>query len=478
MSAENPAKDGPRIVLPTPGRRAAPADPAPGPAPEAPRRALSVAGILEGFRLDGGAVPVVVSEAAPLLNLADILRTREEAPDLGALRVQTMQAMRDYERSLADAGIPADQARAAHYVLCATLDDVIRNRPWGRGWAVEGLVSTFHHDVTGGDKVYELIDHYQRTPGAHRDFLLLAYLCLSLGFEGRMRVARSGSLELMTRRESLYRLLRGQFGSPEQDLSPHWQGEDARHTAAGRRRGFFLFLALLALLLTGLFVTFSWRLGRMTDGVIAGMAALPPNEAPSLYVPPPPPPEPEPAAEPEAVPAIPEAPAADPGPPPIQAFLDFLRPEVEEGLVRLYRSGDGVLVRVVDPGAFAPGRADVAEAFRETFERIGRGLAAEDFEVLVIGHTDGDPVQSSAFADNAALSLARANSVRDILVSYTLDPGAISVDGAGATLPLVAPETDDADKAVNRRTEILVSEAGTEVDPALLSPGDGLEVRP
>jgi flagellar motor protein MotB len=87
-------------------------------------------------------------------------------------------------------------------------------------------------------------------------------------------------------------------------------------------------------------------------------------------------------------------------------------------------------------------------------------------------------VQSSAFADNAALSLARANSVRDILVSYTLDPGAISVDGAGATLPLVAPETDDAAKAVNRRTEILVSEAGTEVDPALLSPGDGLEVRP
>ena len=479
MSAEDPAEDGPRIVLPTPGRRAAP-EPAVAPAAperEAPRRPMAVADILDGFRLDGGEVPTVVSLAAPLLNLADILRTRENPPDLAGLRAQTMQAMQVYERGLANAGIPADQARVAHYILCATLDDVVRNRPWGEGWAVEGLVSTFHHDVTGGDKVYELIDLYQRTPGAHRDILLLAYFCLSLGFEGRMRVARSGSLELMTRRENLYRILRTQFGSPEQDLSPHWRGEDAAHSPGERRRGLLLLLGLLTFLLVGLFLALSWVLDRSTDRVIADMAALPPDEAPSLYVPPPP--EPEPEVQPVETPAAPAPPAAEPeAPPPIEAFLAFLRPEVEQRLVRLYRSGDGVLVRIVDPGAFAPGSAEVAEDFRDTFQRIGQALAAEEFDVLVTGHTDADPVTSSRYGDNAALSLARANSVRDIVVSYTLEPERISVDGAGSGRPLISPEVTDEDKAANRRTEILVSQAGTAVDPALLSPPAGLEVRP
>ena len=226
-------EEGPRIVLPTPGRPREP-EPAPeGAAPPRPAAPMAVSDILEGFRLDGGQVPVLVAEAAPLLNLADVLRQRETPPDLAALRAQTVEAVRAYETRLGAAGIPPQQARAAHYVVCATLDDVTRSRPWGEGWSVEGLVSTFHHDVTGGDEVFELLAHFQAAPGANRDLLLLIYLCLSLGFAGRTRVSRRGGLELMQTRENLCRILRAQFGAPEHDLSPHWRGQDAAHEPLG-----------------------------------------------------------------------------------------------------------------------------------------------------------------------------------------------------------------------------------------------------
>ena len=476
VSPADPAgvpEEGPRIVLPTPGR---PQEAAPAPqaaAPSAPAAPMAVADILEGFRLDGGQVPMMVAEAAPLLNLADVLRQRQTPPDLGALRAQTVEAVRAYETRLGAAGIPPQQARAAHYVVCATLDDVIRSRPWGEGWSVEGLVSTFHHDVTGGDKVFELLAHFQAAPGANRDLLLLIYLCLSLGFAGRTRVSRRGGLELMQTRENLYRILRAQFGVPEHDLSPHWRGVDAAHRPLGARRGLLLFLGLLILALTGLFVALSGLLGRSTDAALASMASLPPQTVPSLAAAP----SPEPIAltPPEAVAAAPptEAPAS-PEAPPVEAFISFLEPEVEEGLVRLYRDEDAVLVRIANAGAFRTGSAEVEPAFVPLLDRIGQALTAEDFDVTVIGHTDDQPIRNAPFKSNAHLSTARAEAVRNVLGGY-VDPEAIEIRGEADARP-IAPNATPEGRDANRRTELLVRGAGERVSPELLEAGSAYEI--
>lgn len=468
-----------RIVLPTPGRRRPepapePADAAPSPEPETTER-LSVPDILAGFRLDGEQMPAMVADAAPLLNLAHALREREAAPGMAELRRDTIAAVKRYEADLSAAGILPQQARAAHYVVCATLDDVIRNRPWGEGWAVEGLVSTFHHDVTGGDKVFELLAHFQGNPGANRDLLLLIYLCLSLGFEGRTRVSARGGLELAQTRDNLYRVLRTQFGAVERDLSPHWRGEEAAHAPLRRRTLFWLLLGLLLLLLTALFLALSSMLGRATDGTLATMATLPPGEAPTLLIPPPP--EPEPAPEPVvAVEAPPDpepepAPPAEPEPPAIDAFVSFLQPEVEEGLVRLYRDGDAVLVRIANAGAFTVGGAQIAPEFLPLFDRIGQALTAEDFDVTVLGHTDDLPIRSAPWPSNFHLSKARASAVRDILASY-IGTERIEVRGEADTRPIASNETPEGREA-NRRTEIVVRGAGARVSDELLSQGAG-----
>ena len=489
-SSTDPLDDEPaRIVLPTPGRRRpdpeAEPEVAPPPEPETISR-LSVPDILAGFRLDGDQVPAMVADAAPLLNLAHALREREATPQMAELRRDTIAAVKRYETQLSATGILPQQARAAHYVVCATLDDVIRNRPWGEGWAVEGLVSTFHHDVTGGDKVFELLSHFQASPGANRDLLLLIYLCLSLGFEGRTRVSARGGLELAQIRDNLYRVLRAQFGSVERDLSPHWKGEDAAHAPLRSRRRFWLLLALLLLLLTGLFLAFSVLLGRASDGTLARMATLPPGEAPTLAIPPEPEPEPEP--EPVVVAEVPapeaEAPAEAPAPeippepevPPIEAFLSFLEPEVEAGLVRLYRDGDAVLVRIANTGAFAVGGAKVAPEFLPLLDRIGQALTAEDFDVTVLGHTDDQPIRSAPWPSNFHLSKARASAVRDILASY-VGTERIEVRGEADTRPIADNATPEGREA-NRRTEIVVRGAGGRVSDELLAQGSGAGLDP
>ena len=60
----------------------------------------------------------------------------------------------------------AEQIRAAHYVLCATLDDVVLNTPWGSQspWATSSLISTFHRETGSGDRFFALLEHLK--PGS------------------------------------------------------------------------------------------------------------------------------------------------------------------------------------------------------------------------------------------------------------------------------------------------------------------------
>ncbi|WP_152613080.1 type VI secretion system protein TssL, long form [Tateyamaria sp. ANG-S1] len=479
MSQRIPEEDDetPRIVLPTPGAARPPADPAPQVVdtdPPAPAAELSVGDILNGFRFSGGDLPDMVAKAAPLLNLAHALRTGQNPPAVPELRRELTGAARRYEAALAAAGTLPDQARAAHYVVCATLDDVIRNTDWGSEWAVEGLVSTFHHDVLGGDKVFALLDHFQQTPRNNRDLLLLIYLCLSLGFEGRARVSSRGLAELALVRENLFRTLRTQFDIVERDLSPQWRGEDAAHNPI--RAGLLFWLlsgaALLALLVV--FIVYTSLLNRAADGTLAQLSVLPPDGPPSLYVPEPPAPEPEPQPEPLVTP--PPAPESPPQTPPIDAFVAFLQPEVDEGLVRLFRAEDAVLVRIANNGAFGSGSTTIEETFVDVFDRIGQALAAETFDVTVLGHTDNVGIRAAPFPNNYFLSQARASAVRDLLLPY-VEEQRITIDGLGPNRPIATNETEEGREA-NRRTEILVREPGARVPDSLLTEGlpdpDGL----
>ncbi|UXS27104.1 type VI secretion system protein TssL, long form [Agrobacterium tumefaciens] len=437
--------------------------------PKGSAAAMPVDQLLSGFHFGGDDVPTLVQSAAPLLNLAHLLRFSDAEPDSDQLRRACVEAITRYERDLASARISPERARAAHYVVCATVDDVVLSKPWGvrAGWARSGLVSTFHNDVTGGDRVFDILDHFHQSPGANKDLLLLIYLCLSLAFEGRTRVSPKGALELSRIRDSLYKTLIGQYGTFERELSPHWKGVDARHTPLRTMAALWTLLSLMALAFALGYLFFTLSLNNASDVTFERLAHLPPNETPSVLIANPPP---QPPAQVET-PKVVEPPKTEPRQPSrLEKLMAFLQPEVEKKLVTLADVNGRLRVRINNSGLFSTGSADVSPQFRDLIQRIGGALAAEKFRAVVIGYTDTVPIKTVEFPSNWHLSEARAKAVGDILSQFT-GPEAILTEGRADSDPIADNKTEEG-RQINRRTEIMVLTNPDEKlsDAGILSP--------
>ena len=299
---------------------------------------------------------------------------------LPALRTRAVEEIRNFERVIMAAGVPPEQARAAHYALCATLDDIVLNTPWGAysAWASHSLVSTFHTDITGGERFFDLLTHLHKDPGTNRDVLALMYLCLSIGFEGRLRVMDQGALELSRIRESLYRTLRQVYGDFERELSPHWRGVEARHRPIRSYIALWTIAsASIAALLLG-YLFFSWLLNSGSDATLAAIAGAPPSGNGTLAV-----------VAPAPLPKV--APAA----------LDTLRielaPELRAHQLDVLEHGTQVIVRIHNLGIFASGSATVQDRFRPVIDRVGQAVEHLHGRVEVIGYTDAQPIHSLRF---------------------------------------------------------------------------------
>ncbi len=104
--------------------------------------------------------------------------------------------------------------------------------------------------------------------------------------------------------------------------------------------------------------------------------------------------------------------------------------------------------------SFDTGRADIKPDFRPVLDSFANSLASNPgAQVSIISHTDN----SGTEAVNNPLSLNRAASTRDYLVSRSVAGSRINVDGRGSHQPLVANDTP-ANRAKNRRVEIFVAE--------------------
>ena len=399
----------------------------------------------------GKKLPLVVGAAVPLLNLASRLSASRKSVQPGPLRQQAIASLRDYERRLASSHVPIEQARIAHYAVCATLDDIVLSKSWGASgeWSRNGLVPTFHMDVTGGERFFDLLSHLHKDAGTNRDLLYLMYLCLSLGFEGRMRVSAQGQLELQRVREGLYRTLRTLFGDLEREISPHWRGINAEHRPPRPSILLYTTAAILALALALGFFAFTVVLNMRSDDTLARIAGLGPHNAATLAV--------IKAPEPE-VKAVEAPPAIDRS----GEIRTFLQPEIDANTLTVTDRPNGALIRIVTGSLFASGSATLSDEFQPLIVRIGEESARKGYTAAVTGHTDNVPIRTVRFPSNFDLSQARADAVADILRQHM--PGnKVTSEGRADTEPLQTNDTDEG-RAANRRTEIFVSWQG--LDPA------------
>jgi len=104
--------------------------------------------------------------------------------------------------------------------------------------------------------------------------------------------------------------------------------------------------------------------------------------------------------------------------------------------------------------SFDTNRADLQPRLRPILDQFAQGLGQQPgTEVFIVGHADA----SGTDAINNPLSLARANSVRDYLVSRGVDGRIIGTEGRGSREP-VASNDSATGRAQNRRVEIFLAE--------------------
>ena len=393
----------------------------------------------------------LLSAAQPLLQLMGRLRNTANQPDPGELRERAVAAMRRFEQETRAANVPMEQVRPAHYALCAALDDVVLNTPWGSqgGWAARSLVSTFHQQVQAGERFFVLLQQMQQTPGTNLPVLELMYLCLALGFQGRYRLSPRGPAEIDRVREELHAVIsRQRAAAPDPELSPRWRGAAAPYRPARARVPVWVMGTTVAAVLGGLFLWLSGGVENATDGLLGRAQAAPPASMPQIAraapVRPPPPPPP---------PAVPPAPGL------LDKLRQFLAPEIRQGVVAVLGSEAAPLVRISNRGMFGSGSATLNSSFLPLMTRIGEALRDERGQVTVIGHSDNQPIRTVAFPSNYALSTARAEAARNAILRGLNDPGRITAEGRADSEPVADNATAEGREA-NRRIEVLLRREG------------------
>jgi len=424
--------DGERTVMrPSPGRRPAAPSPRTGPGPEGPR--MPVAPL--PAELPAGGVNPIVDAAGVLLALATRLRRARQPQNIVALRERVIAELKLFEQKLRARSLSPTLLRSAHYAICATIDDIILNTPWGSQsvWGQQSLLSSFHTDVAGGDRFFEVLTSLQSDPGTNIEVLELMYVCLALGFEGRYRVHPRGSTELARIHEGLYRLIRQFRGEGERELSPHWQGVPAPHRSIATLIPSWVVGVVAAVALLVVYMGLSFALSDESDPVFDALAKLPPRPGVMTAVVAPPPP------------ALPPRPA-------------FLAKEVAEGICTVKETTQSFTVTLRATGMFQSGSATLEPGYVDILQRIGAEIEKEPGSVLVVGHTDNVPIRTVRFPSNYALSEARAKTAADIIASKLSIPNRVTAEGRADTEPVDTNATP-AGREANRRIEVILSKA-------------------
>ena len=385
-----------------------------------------------------------IGPAASLLSLLSGLRNLSTVPDPGRLRERTVNEVRRYEQLLRNARLPLETIRTSHYALCASIDDVVQNTPWGsRGaWANASLVATFHQEARSGDRFFDLLGRLCQTPGKFLPVIELMYLCMSLGMQGRYRLSQRGPAELDRVREETYLIILRQRGAAEPSLSPHWQGVLAPYR--GRRAVLPVWLTVLVCLgaISAAYVLMSLGLNSDSDRTFAAGLALPPATMPTIVRQPPPKPV-----------APPPQPAA-PQPPGVRAQLaGLLQPEIAAGQVSIAGTDQAPIMRIQSAGMFASGSAAIEPRFLPLLSRVADVLRSRPGPIRVVGYTDKQPIHTVAFPSNFQLSLARAQSAATVL-GKTLGSTRLTAEGRADADPIDTEATPEG-RQKNRRIEIV-----------------------
>lgn len=117
-----------------------------------------------------------------------------------------------------------------------------------------------------------------------------------------------------------------------------------------------------------------------------------------------------------------------------------------------------VYISLSDNMLYKSGSYEISDRAGETLSKIAKIIQDyKDYDVLIEGNTDTDPISKPNIRNNWDLSTLRASSVVQALqTNYGVDPKRLTAGGRGEYNP-IADNSTTAGKARNRRTQIIIT---------------------
>ena len=155
------------------------------------------------------------------------------------------------------------------------------------------------------------------------------------------------------------------------------------------------------------------------------------------------------------IPQTPVATAPQTAPPPVTSTPHAPKPVEQIGGLETtvnQRTGD-TTVHLPSDVFFDSGQATLKSTAKASLDKVVTALKSGKFaskRIVVEGHTDSTPIRVSKWKSNQELSEARADAVKQYLVSKGVTASRITIKGLGDTVPR------STDLSKNRRVEIIV----------------------
>ena len=377
----------------------------------------------------GTGLDPLVRAASSVLLLAGQLRGTLAAPDVAGLRRHALDEIYKFEERARSSGAANETVLAARYALCATLDEAVLSTPWGAQseWAQQTLLVSLHREAWGGEKFYAMLERISQDPERHIALMELQYLCLVVGFTGKYHVEARGHARLAEVRQALYRRIREHRGAAASELSLRWRGVEDRRNRLIRYVPWWVIGAAALVIVAVTYAAYAARLGNAAAPIQASLAGVgldsfsgPSKPAPSGVT-----------------------------------LKQLLAPEEARGALSVEDQQGRTLITLLAPNLFPSGSATLNADVVPLVRLVAQAIDRVPGRVLVVGHTDDQPVRSLRYRDNFDLSRERAVSVAHVLQPAITNPARVEWTGVGSSQPRFRPESDPGNRARNRRVEIV-----------------------
>jgi type VI secretion system protein ImpK len=229
------------------------------------------------FQLRGGFENLMLDAASPLFGLVIRLRTLDDLPNIAYVHKSVQNQVSNIREEMQQHGYPIAHQEVYSYALCLYLDEAVMSRPWGNNscWSHEPLLSIFHDETQGGEKIFVLLERVMQAPKEFQDVLEFLYFCFCLGLRGKHALdpkCEDIIKALISRMHTVIRELRGP--TPQELCDPYSNVVHCPHRPRRWEWPWWSPLVISAVAMVCAYSYYSYRLDLLTAEVLESLDAI------------------------------------------------------------------------------------------------------------------------------------------------------------------------------------------------------------